>query len=211
MSEPRDFDRGALEAERDFLLRSLDDLDAEREVGNVDDGTYQTLHDDYTARAATIIRSLDAGTDLTVARPAARVDAGPGVDRGRDPRVRGRGRVPAHPRGRPAPAGPDDHRQRPGRLGNLHDRSRRRQGAGGRREARARTATPRTSRTRATSSRATTTPTRCTSTGRRRGSTRRSPSRRPTRDGPARCSPSRSRTPRPGRRSSRRRSSGSTR
>jgi tetratricopeptide (TPR) repeat protein len=66
VSGGREFDRGALEAERDFLLRSLDDLDAEREVGNVDDDTYQTLHDDYTARAATIIRSLDAGTDLTV-------------------------------------------------------------------------------------------------------------------------------------------------
>ena len=60
------FDREALEAEREFLFRSLDDLDAEREVGNVDDGTYQTLHDDYTARAAAIIRSLEAGADLTV-------------------------------------------------------------------------------------------------------------------------------------------------
>ncbi len=57
-------DRASLEAERDFLLRSLDDLDAEREAGNVDDGTYRTLHDDYTARAAAAIRSLDAGTDL---------------------------------------------------------------------------------------------------------------------------------------------------
>jgi cytochrome c-type biogenesis protein CcmH/NrfG len=61
-----DFDREAVESEREFLLRSLDDLDAEREVGNVDDGTYHTLHDDYTARAAAIIRSLDAGKDLTV-------------------------------------------------------------------------------------------------------------------------------------------------
>jgi tetratricopeptide (TPR) repeat protein len=58
-------DRDAIEAERDFLLRSLDDLEAEREDGNVDDGTYRTLHDDYTARAAAAIRSLDADTDLT--------------------------------------------------------------------------------------------------------------------------------------------------
>ena len=58
-------DRDAIEAERDFLLRSLDDLEAERADGNVDAGTYQTLHDDYTARAAAAIRSLDAGTDLT--------------------------------------------------------------------------------------------------------------------------------------------------
>jgi cytochrome c-type biogenesis protein CcmH/NrfG len=62
-------DRGALEAERDFLLRSLDDLEDEREAGNVDDGTYQTLRDDYTARAAAAIRSLDEGTDLTPTEP----------------------------------------------------------------------------------------------------------------------------------------------
>ena len=60
-----DLDRTALESERDFLIRSLDDLEAEREVGNVDDGTYETLRDDYTARAAAAIRSLDEGTDLT--------------------------------------------------------------------------------------------------------------------------------------------------
>jgi tetratricopeptide (TPR) repeat protein len=64
------FDRGALEAERDFLLRSLDDLEDERAAGNVDDGTYETLHDDYTARAAAAIRSLDEGIDLTPADPA---------------------------------------------------------------------------------------------------------------------------------------------
>jgi cytochrome c-type biogenesis protein CcmH/NrfG len=58
-------DRDAVEAERDFLLRSLDDLEAERAEGNIDDGTYRTLHDDYTARAAAAIRSLDADTDLT--------------------------------------------------------------------------------------------------------------------------------------------------
>ena len=36
-----DFDRDALEAERDFLLRSLDDLEAERAAGNIDDDTYR--------------------------------------------------------------------------------------------------------------------------------------------------------------------------
>ena len=64
-----DLDRGALEGERDFLLRSLDDLEDEREAGNVDDGTYATLRDDYTARAAAAIRSLDEGTDLTPPKP----------------------------------------------------------------------------------------------------------------------------------------------
>jgi hypothetical protein len=59
-------DQTALEQERDFLLRSLDDLDAERAAGNIDDETYQTLHDDYTARAALVIRSLrdDAEPEL---------------------------------------------------------------------------------------------------------------------------------------------------
>jgi cytochrome c-type biogenesis protein CcmH/NrfG len=59
-----DLDRDALEAEREFLLRSLADLESERADGNIDDETYGTLHDDYTARAAAAIRSLDAGADL---------------------------------------------------------------------------------------------------------------------------------------------------
>jgi tetratricopeptide (TPR) repeat protein len=42
--------------ERDFLLKSLDDLEQERADGNIDDDTYKLLHDDYTARAAAAIR-----------------------------------------------------------------------------------------------------------------------------------------------------------
>src|SRR5204863_5122706 len=64
-----DLDRDALEAERDFLVRSIDDLDEERAAGNVDDGTYRELHDDYTARAAAVIRSLEAGIAVTVPEP----------------------------------------------------------------------------------------------------------------------------------------------
>jgi cytochrome c-type biogenesis protein CcmH/NrfG len=60
--------REALEAERDFLLRSLDDLEAERAAGGIDDDSYRTLHDDYTARAAAVVRTLRDGID---ARPAA--------------------------------------------------------------------------------------------------------------------------------------------
>ena len=56
-------ERGALEAERDFLLRSLDDLELERQAGNVDDDTYTVLHDDYTARAASVIRALRDDTE----------------------------------------------------------------------------------------------------------------------------------------------------
>lgn len=54
-------DRDALAAERDFLLRSLDDLEAEYAAGNIDEDTYRLLHDDYTARAAAAIRALDGG------------------------------------------------------------------------------------------------------------------------------------------------------
>jgi cytochrome c-type biogenesis protein CcmH/NrfG len=59
-------DRAQLEAERDFLLRSLDDLESERAAGNVDAESYAQLHDDYTARAAAAIRALRDGLD---ARP----------------------------------------------------------------------------------------------------------------------------------------------
>jgi tetratricopeptide (TPR) repeat protein len=55
--------REELEAERDFLLRSLDDLDEELLAGNIDPDNYRTLHDDYTARASAVIRSIDDGRD----------------------------------------------------------------------------------------------------------------------------------------------------
>ena len=61
-------DRAQLEAERDFLLRSLDDLEAEHDAGGIDDESYRTLRDDYTARAAAVIRALRDGVD---ARPEA--------------------------------------------------------------------------------------------------------------------------------------------
>jgi uncharacterized protein (TIGR02996 family) len=56
----------SLESERDFLLRSIADLDSERAAGNLDDDRYRTLKDDYTARAASVLRSIEAGRD---ARP----------------------------------------------------------------------------------------------------------------------------------------------
>ena len=59
-------DQGELERERDFLLKSLDDLETERAAGNIDDASYTELHDDYTARAAAAIRALRDGVD---ARP----------------------------------------------------------------------------------------------------------------------------------------------
>ena len=50
----------ALVDERDFLLRSLDDLEREHDAGDVDDDDYETLKDDYTARAARAIRAIEA-------------------------------------------------------------------------------------------------------------------------------------------------------
>jgi tetratricopeptide (TPR) repeat protein len=59
--------REELEEERDFLLASLRDLEREREAGELADRDYQALHDDYTARAAVVLRALERSKD----RPAA--------------------------------------------------------------------------------------------------------------------------------------------
>jgi cytochrome c-type biogenesis protein CcmH/NrfG len=48
----------ALEEERDFLLASLDDLEREREAGDLDDHDYAALREDYTARAAAAVRAV---------------------------------------------------------------------------------------------------------------------------------------------------------
>ena len=53
--------REELEAERQFLLRSLADLEREHDAGDVDDADYETLRDGYTARAAATIRELERG------------------------------------------------------------------------------------------------------------------------------------------------------
>ncbi len=52
-------DREALEAERDFLLRSIADLDAEEAAGDLDHADHDTLRDDYVARAAAVLRALE--------------------------------------------------------------------------------------------------------------------------------------------------------
>jgi tetratricopeptide (TPR) repeat protein len=51
----------ALEDQREFLLRSLEDLEREHEAGDVDEHDYATLKDDYTARAAAVLRAIEAG------------------------------------------------------------------------------------------------------------------------------------------------------
>lgn len=57
-----DDERTELEAERDFLLRSLEDLQREHDVDDVDDDDYRALTDSYTARAAEVIRRLESET-----------------------------------------------------------------------------------------------------------------------------------------------------
>ena len=59
----------SLESERDFLLRSIKDLESEREAGNLDDDRYRELKDDYTARAAAVLRSIEEGRDAALALP----------------------------------------------------------------------------------------------------------------------------------------------
>jgi tetratricopeptide (TPR) repeat protein len=69
----------ALEEQRDFLLRSLADLDREHDAGDLEDDDYRTLRDDYTARAADVLRALDeqraAFADARQSRSTARVVA----------------------------------------------------------------------------------------------------------------------------------------
>ncbi|MDE0805033.1 MAG: hypothetical protein OSA99_17135 [Acidimicrobiales bacterium] len=52
---------GALEEERDFLLRSLADLDRELAAGDIDEADHRSLTADYTTRAAEVLRAIDEG------------------------------------------------------------------------------------------------------------------------------------------------------
>lgn len=59
----------ALGEEREFLLRSLRDLDAEHAAGDLDDDDYNELREEYVARAAAALRRQDdepAGDDASV-------------------------------------------------------------------------------------------------------------------------------------------------
>lgn len=68
--------RVALEQEREFLLRSLDDLEREWAAGDLADDDYRALKDDYTARAAGVLRALEEGGPGPV--PGAPAPARPG-------------------------------------------------------------------------------------------------------------------------------------
>ena len=56
-------------AQRDFLLNSLTDLEAERAAGDIDEHDYVALKDDYTARAGEVLRAIDDGRGEEPARP----------------------------------------------------------------------------------------------------------------------------------------------
>ena len=55
-------ERERLIDEREHLLTSLDDLDAELAAGDIDRDDYEMLRDDYTARTAALSRALDGAT-----------------------------------------------------------------------------------------------------------------------------------------------------
>jgi tetratricopeptide (TPR) repeat protein len=65
-------DAAALRDQRDFLLASLEDLERERAAGDLDDADYAALKDDYTARAAAVLRALDDAARTRVAAPRPR-------------------------------------------------------------------------------------------------------------------------------------------
>ncbi len=57
----------ALEERRDFLLRSLLDLDRELAAGDLDEADHRTLTADYTTRAAEVLRAIDDGQSALAA------------------------------------------------------------------------------------------------------------------------------------------------
>ncbi len=76
------------EEERDFLLASIRDLDAEHAAGDIEDADYEALRRDYTARAADVLRRLEPPPARRTVRAAPRpspgtTDASPARGRGK--------------------------------------------------------------------------------------------------------------------------------
>ncbi|MHB8664284.1 MAG: tetratricopeptide repeat protein [Acidimicrobiales bacterium] len=65
-------DPAGLGAQRDFLLGSLRDLDAERAAGDIEERDYEELRDGYTARAAAVLREMQAPVAADRVRPTGR-------------------------------------------------------------------------------------------------------------------------------------------
>jgi tetratricopeptide (TPR) repeat protein len=74
--------RVALEEEREHLLGSLEDLESEFSAGDMDEQDYQTLKEEYTLRAAQVLRKLDPGSTKV------KVELSPQADRSGGPRWR---------------------------------------------------------------------------------------------------------------------------
>lgn len=74
-----------LTEEEEFLLQSIRDLDEEHAAGDLEDVDYRTLRDDYTARAAAVLRRMEGGE---AAVPA---EAAPAVAQPAGARARGAG------------------------------------------------------------------------------------------------------------------------
>ena len=77
-----------LDDERAFLLRSIEDLDAEHEAGDLSEPDYRVLRDGYVRRAAAVLR----------ARPAS--DRVPEADAGATPTAASAAPASSHPRRR---------------------------------------------------------------------------------------------------------------
>lgn len=71
----------SLEDERDFLLQSLRDLEDEHAAGDLDDDDYHALKDEYTAKAAAVLRQLEGEVPAVV--PASAVTGSRAGRRGR--------------------------------------------------------------------------------------------------------------------------------
>ena len=67
-------ERTELLAERDFLQRSIADLEAEHAAGDLEADDFATLRDEYVARAAVVIRALES--DIAT-RPTAERERNP--------------------------------------------------------------------------------------------------------------------------------------
>jgi hypothetical protein len=87
--------RVELESESEFLFRSLEDLEAEHDAGDISDADYQALRDRYVARAAAVLRAIheSEASDLVPASEApaggsSGVDAPPQLSRRRRTRSR---------------------------------------------------------------------------------------------------------------------------
>jgi tetratricopeptide (TPR) repeat protein len=77
--------------ELEFLLRSIRDLDAEHAAGDLDDADHRALRDDYTARAADLLRRTTGAAEPGTEPSSSADDRPPARPRSR----RGRGKVAA--------------------------------------------------------------------------------------------------------------------